>query len=77
MHRVTHGEPTRGARLELLARLEQAHFARRRLAESELGRDAPDDDRGEIAAADAGESAVVASKITVKDHKGRRMIIRF
>ena len=72
VHGVALGEPTRNRRLQLLARLDQTHSARRRLAESELGGDAAQHRGGSVIAAHAVERAVVAMEVSIHDLKRRR-----
>ena len=60
VHRLELGQPTSGARLERLPRLDQPQRARRRLVEAELGGDAAQHGGGTVIAAHAVERAMMA-----------------
>ena len=70
VHGVAFREPTCGRWLELLASVKQPQAAR--LAQTELGRDAAQQNRDEVAASHTVERAVVAVEIPKEDLKGRR-----
>ena len=72
VHRLEFGQPTSGARLERLPLLDQTQFARRRLAEAELGGDAAQHGGGGVIAADAVERAMMAFQVSKEDLEQRR-----